>query len=263
MHWHEFGGGVKTVLILHGAPSNLQTVRPLVDELSVDHRVLVPEMPGYGGSPALPSPYSLAAAHDLIERELAARAVGEVAIIGFSLGVYRGLKLALARHASVSDLVLLGGFANLRPPEREGLKGFAGLLKTMTDFNDPSARRIFAERMLSPGFLREHPEAGQQVEHWLDATTPSVLAGELEATAGLDDLTEAMSSLTCPITAIVGEHDLPSPPEHSEAIVRAVRRGKLHIIKGSGHAVLIESEAEVLRLVGAALRHGGWPAVSG
>jgi pimeloyl-ACP methyl ester carboxylesterase len=101
------GEGEPLVLVhgLGGAAANWLALAPLV---LPGRRVLVPELPGHGGSSALPAAPSLNAYADrlglLLEREGAAPA----AAVGHSLGGAIALRLAIRRPDVVRALVLAG-----------------------------------------------------------------------------------------------------------------------------------------------------------
>lgn len=101
------GEGEPLVLVhgLGGAASNWVALAPL---LLPGRRLLVPDLPGHGGSSPLPAAPSLKGFADriglLAEREQAARAP----VIGHSLGGAIALRLAIHRPGSVSALVLAG-----------------------------------------------------------------------------------------------------------------------------------------------------------
>jgi pimeloyl-ACP methyl ester carboxylesterase len=102
MHIREVGAG-PAVLLLHGCPATTRGFEPLVKRLSPWRRVLVVDLPGYGASPPLDGPYTLARVEDLLVGELLARGVHELSVVGHSGGAYRALSPATTSvRASVS-----------------------------------------------------------------------------------------------------------------------------------------------------------------
>ena len=106
MRYLAAGEGKPLVLVhgLGGAAANWLLLGPL---LADERRVLVPELPGHGGSAPLPAAPSLNAFADrialLIERE-----VGPAAVVGHSLGGAIVLRAAIRRPDLVRALVLAG-----------------------------------------------------------------------------------------------------------------------------------------------------------
>src|SRR6188508_222877 len=104
----EAGEG-PTVLLLHGlggAASNWVAVAPALAERA---RIVVPELPGHGGSSALPAPVATLDAYaDRVAGVLETPAV----VAGHSLGGVVALRLAL-RHPRLVRGIVLAGSAGL------------------------------------------------------------------------------------------------------------------------------------------------------
>src|SRR5881398_2245900 len=100
------GEGEPLVLIhgLGGAAANWLALAPL---LLPGRRVLIPELPGHGGSAPLPAAPSLNGFADRIAL-LAERELGQTAVVGHSLGGAISLRMAIRRPDLVSGLVLAG-----------------------------------------------------------------------------------------------------------------------------------------------------------
>jgi pimeloyl-ACP methyl ester carboxylesterase len=104
LRWFEAGSG-PTVALLHGlggAASNWMLVAPALSER---FRVLVPELPGHGGSSALPGP---AETLDPYADRVAALLPAPAVLVGHSLGAVVALRLASRSPELVRGLVLTG-----------------------------------------------------------------------------------------------------------------------------------------------------------
>jgi pimeloyl-ACP methyl ester carboxylesterase len=237
MHVSEQGRG-KAVVLIGGCPTPASIWDGLVRALATTHRVLVPHLPGYEGSEPL-RPYSLAGAQKLIEDALLERGVGEAALVGYSLGAWRVLAMALGGRIRPTAVVCLGGGAHWSDEERAVLGGFVQLLRSKMPLPD-----IMPQRMVSPGFLEAHPESADEVRAWLEAAPREVIADELEAAAlHGEDLRPRLRTLECPVLARTGELDLAAPPEMARAVAESARHGTLQIVPGMGHAWSIEDPA--------------------
>lgn len=98
------GSGPPVVLVhgLGGAAPNWRLIAP---DLARDHRVLIPELPGHGGSDAL-SAATLDPFADAVLAVLEAEDALPVAWIGHSLGGIVGLRAAVRRPEAVRGVVL-------------------------------------------------------------------------------------------------------------------------------------------------------------
>src|SRR5215208_1043273 len=129
MRWFEGGDG-PVVLLLHGfggAASNWTLVAP---PLVVGHRVLVPDLPGHGGSTPLPAPpETLDPFADRVAALIETQEAPALAV-GHSLGGVVALRLAV-RHPHLVRGLLLAGCAGIVSTTRrsERLLMLAALLK--------------------------------------------------------------------------------------------------------------------------------------
>lgn len=238
MFIREYGSG-RAVLALHGSPSAPTDFDPLVQRLQATMHVLLPDMPGYGQSPHIPS-LSIARSVELIDEALIARGVREVAIVGFSLGAWRAFLLALDGKTHVNTIVTIGGIAGLDPPHAAMMQGFAKMLRGTPSLRQPFLEETMTTRMLSPQSARTNPTAVAGAMGWLDWPHPESLADELEATAAAPSIYDRLSALRIPVLARVGELDIATPPELSQRIVNAIPNAKLQLVEGKGHALLLE-----------------------
>ncbi|MEO7095523.1 MAG: alpha/beta fold hydrolase [Polyangiales bacterium] len=245
-------GGGPAVMLLHGAPSAISDYAGLVESLAVDHRVVVPELPGYGKSPMLDGEYSFARVYALLEDMLLARGIREVAVVGFSLGAHHALAVASVwRRVRVSSVISLAGFAMLEATDRDAIVGFVGALSQPgAQLQTPEMREMVRGRFLAPAYQTDAHAA--QVALWLDATTAPVLAAELAAEVRAD-LREQLQELTMPVLAYVGALDVAVPAAYSREIADLAPLGRVEVVPGNGHALLVEQPAETIAVIRRAL----------
>jgi pimeloyl-ACP methyl ester carboxylesterase len=237
IHLREAGGG-HAIVIFHGVPTSPTHMEAFADALANTHRTFVVHAPGYGDSAAL-RPYSLAAVAELVESSLSAHGVREAALIGFSAGAYTAFLIAFRRKLKATHIMTLGGVAGFLPDAKAGLVPFVHLLR--------SGQRVppglMTKRVLSEPFSERNAGACADVERWIDACPPDVLADELQAAIDSEDLTPRMCELDVPIVVRVGELDVACPVAVSERVAVNSKHAKLEIVAGAGHALLHEDLA--------------------
>ncbi len=243
LHTHVLGSG-PAVVLLGGCPTPVEYLLPLARNLADAFTVFVPELPGYGLSPALGTPYPLADAQTLIIHTLHKLGVRKAALVGTSFGAWRALSIACGGEVEVPAVVSLGGFAAIDEAAKQGMAGFAAALRAGIDLRD-----LLPPRFLSPAFLAAHPEIGALTRTWLDAAPVEVIAAELEATVSLPDLLPRLGSLTTRIAARVGSLDVAAPPAYAEAMTQAAAHGQLALVDGAGHALLYEDLTETTAFI--------------
>jgi len=95
------------VLLLHGLGATNASMLPVLADLAVDHRVLAPDLPGFGASAAPPAPYSSAWYAAWLEAFQRVTGSRRAVVVGNSLGGRVALEAGLTHPASVRALVLL------------------------------------------------------------------------------------------------------------------------------------------------------------
>lgn len=234
MHVDEQGSG-ESVVLLHGTPSSPEDFVPLAEALARHYRVLVPHLPGYGRTPAIPAGTGLAQRHAALVSALKERDVHRAHVVGFSGGALRALSLTVAGQWQARSLFVFSGLAALSPAERSGFEQFAAAIDAGADLTP-----IAASRFLSPRFAAD-PAAVEQVQRWLTETDRASLAQELrEFAREFVDVTPRLGALRIPVTARHGSADVAVPLAHAETLVAATPGAVLERVDGAGHALLIE-----------------------
>ncbi|MDT7572080.1 MAG: hypothetical protein QOE05_2254, partial [Actinomycetota bacterium] len=95
------------VLLLHGLGATNASLLPVLADLAVDHRVLAPDLPGFGASAAPSSPYNAAWFAAWVEAFQSVTHSRGAVVIGNSLGGRIALEAGLTHPRSVRGLVLL------------------------------------------------------------------------------------------------------------------------------------------------------------
>ncbi len=237
----EDHGKGSAVVLIHGMPSTTKFFASAVETLSRAHRVLVPELPGYGRTPPIDRGYTFPLVQAMLEDDLLRRGITRPVVVGYSGGAYRALALAFSSRVAVAGVVSLAGLAGLDPEARAGFRAQAGLLRRdgVGDF-----RASWLARMAAPGFANGHPAEAEDILSWLDCTSARSLAEELDAIASAEDLRPLLAGLKVPVLAIAGALDAAVPCGWSEAIASAVPNGELRVVPGCGHALLYEDPLE-------------------
>jgi pimeloyl-ACP methyl ester carboxylesterase len=103
---YAVGGHGPALVLVHGLGGTIENWRALAPPLAARHRVLVPDLPGHGGSAPLPEARDVDA---LVEAVLGIADVEELrdaVWVGHSLGGVVALRAAVLRPAAVRGLVL-------------------------------------------------------------------------------------------------------------------------------------------------------------
>src|SRR5947208_596608 len=96
---------------------------PVIDRFAVRHRVIVPDLRGYGGSRGLPPPYTARQLAADLPRLLDHLEIGSTAVLGYSHGGAIAQQLALDYPNRCNRLVIACTYACNMATPREKLEG--------------------------------------------------------------------------------------------------------------------------------------------
>jgi pimeloyl-ACP methyl ester carboxylesterase len=234
------GEGEPLVLVhgLGGAAANWVALAP---SLLPGRQVIVPELPGHGGSAPLPAAPSLNAYAD----RLAALLKGPAAVVGHSLGGAITLRLAIRRPDLVSALVLAGA-AGISSGTRQ-----ARYALTMTGLIKPGKRIAPYRRRVARSGALKTLVFGRWGASDPPALPPEVAEAFLSGPARHTDTVSAAKALVrddprsdldrvqCPVLLLWGARDHQLPIDDAFDYARRLR-APLRAIADCGHLLIGE-----------------------
>lgn len=263
LHVVELGpSDAAPVVMLHGASSNLEVMRPLADRLAQDHRVILIDRPGHGWSTranfsdSTPAPQAR-----MISQALGTLGVGKAIVVAHSWSGALALRIALDHPERVAGLVMLAPVAYPWPggvsqynyavtaPAIGPLLAHTVMLPLGLLLADSGARSVFAPQVMPDNFVKD------------SATRLLLRPREFVANAwDLVTLRAAMAEqapryadIAVPVTIIAGNADKTvSTHIHSQPLARTARNARLIVLDGVGHMIqyaapdLVVSEVEAM-----------------
>ena len=238
------GEGDPLVLVhgLGGAAANWLALAPL---LLPRWRLLVPELPGHGGSEPLPAAPSLNAYADRIGLLMEDEGFTPAAVVGHSLGGAISLRLAIRRPDAVSALVLAGsaGISSSLRRARYGLT-ITGILKPgrkIAPHRERVARSALLKWLVFGRWGAADPPAlpPDLVEAFLAG--PARHTDTVSAAKALvrDDPRPDLEHVRCPSLVLWGARDNQLPIEDAFDYARRLQ-APLRVIADCGHLLIGE-----------------------
>jgi 3-oxoadipate enol-lactonase len=238
-------GQGQALFLLHSLLSDRASFDAVVPELSRSFRVIVPELPGFGGSSAVSG--GLAAVADrMAEAVTGAAGGGGTIVLGNGYGGFVALQMAIRHPRIASRLVLADCGAAFSPAGREAFRNMAAASKArgLQAITDVAMRRLFALE-----FQAQHPDLmGNRREAFL-RTDPDVFQAACAALAELD-LRPQLPQVKVPVLVLVGEHDEATPPPMSHELAALLPNARLKIIPGCAHVPQLQSPKVFLEAIG-------------
>jgi pimeloyl-ACP methyl ester carboxylesterase len=238
------GDGPPLVLVhgLGGSATNWSELAPL---LAAKHRLLIPDLPGHGGSDRLAAVSGLQPYADRVAAVMEGEGIGSAPVVGHSLGGLVVLRLALRRPEAVSAIVLAGS---------AGLSiGGIWLRNLLTVFTIVRPGRLAGRhrslvartpllRRLVFGFVSVADPVGLA-----DTAVDGFLAGQVLHTDTAsawralrdDDPREELEHIRCPALLLWGAEDAQLPLGDAFEYARRLR-APLRTIAGCGHLLIGE-----------------------
>ncbi len=243
---HDVLGSGPPLLLLHAGVCDRRMWRPQVQELMGAHRVISPDLPGFGETPLQPGAFSFVA--EIVEM-LDLLGVERAFVVGSSFGGRVAMDVAAAEPERVLGLLLL-------------CPAYAGLTPTPT----PAAERFDSEetRLLETGDVDAAVELN--VDTWLgpDAEPATValvremqrrvFAVQLPADEWPDppestDTDADLSAITAPTLVVSGDLDMDHFRAIAEQIVDEIEHARLVRLPWAGHLPSLERPDEVTSLI--------------
>lgn len=236
------------ILFAHGFPLDHTMWGAQIAEFSKTHRVIVPDLRGFGGTDgALYSISMQQFADDVADLLVALQADRPITFCGLSMGGYVGWQFALRHPQWLDRLILCDTRAAADSPEAANNR-----LK-MADIVTKEGPEPVAWAMMPKLFWsitnERQPELPKQVRQTVMNTNPMAIAAAHRGMAVRPDVTELLPSFRFPTLVICGEHDAISPPTEMKAFADAMPNAKFVAIPEAGHMAPMENPTAVNKAI--------------
>jgi pimeloyl-ACP methyl ester carboxylesterase len=239
--WVEYDdvGQGNPIVLLHAFPLARAMWRPQVDVLQNAYRLIVPDLPGFGGSDGFAAPPSVEGMADAVAGLLDALGLAEPVVLGgLSMGGYVALAFAHKYPARLRGLLL----ADTRA-EADTAEGKANRDKLMAFAQDHSAQDVFDQmlpKMVSEATRTGRPEVISEARRLATAQTIPGIIGALQALRDRPDASPWLAKISVPTLVVVGSDDALTPPVMARSLVSGLRSGRLAAVNGAGHLANLE-----------------------
>src|SRR5450432_2353696 len=233
------------LFLFHSLLSDRASFDAVVPKLSQSFRVIVPELPGFGGSQAVNG--GLAEVADRMAEAVRDAAGRDGAIVlGNGYGGFVALQMAIRHPATASQLILADCDAAFSESGREAFRNMAAASKArgLSAITDVAMRRLFA-----PEFQARHPDLMRDRREAFLRTDPEVFRAACGALAELD-LRPELAGVEVPVLVLVGEHDEATPPPMSHELAAGLPNARLQVILGCAHVPQLQSPEIFLQAIG-------------
>jgi 2-succinyl-6-hydroxy-2,4-cyclohexadiene-1-carboxylate synthase len=243
LHTEATGTGRRLVLV-HGFTQTGRCWGPMADDLAADHRLVLVDLPGHGGSGSVDTDLNGGA-------DLLVTSGGRGGYVGYSMGARFCLHAALAHPGAVSSLVLVSGTAGLEDPvERRDRRladdALADALAPASGATPTVSVERFLHRWLAQPMFAGVDDASASFVERARNSAPGLASSLRRAGTGTQvPLWDRLEELEMPVLSITGELDQKFT-ELGRRMVRAIgANASIAVVAGAGHAPHLERPAEV------------------
>lgn len=236
------------ILFVHGFPLDHTMWAAQIEEFSKTHRVIAPDLRGFGGTDgALYSVSMEQFADDLNELLLALQVDRPITFCGLSMGGYVGWQFALRHPHWLGRLIACDTRA-----AADSAEAAANRLK-MADIvvkEGPGPVAVaMMPKLFAPATTQTRPAITDQVRQMVMRTNPIAIAAAHRGMAVRPDVTGQLATFRFPTLVIVGEHDLISPAAEMKTIAESLPNAKFVVIPDAGHMSPMEDPSAVNRAI--------------
>jgi pimeloyl-ACP methyl ester carboxylesterase len=233
---YEILGAGPNLVLIHGTGSTgMDSWGTVVEALTAGHTVLLPNLPGSGGSPLPEGALNIDMIADQVVATAQKAGMESFAVAGASLGAAVAIKVA-ARHPNrVLALATVAGYAHLRPTLRLSLE----LCAAMQARGDADLGKLLVSLSFSERYLAAVPTevVEQIITQFAGAPSPGA-AAQIAFTLGID-VRDDLGTVRTPTLVLAPTEDRFVAPEHSAELAAGIRGAQLAEITG-GHASIFE-----------------------
>jgi pimeloyl-ACP methyl ester carboxylesterase len=230
---YERRGKGKPLVLIHGYPLDHSIWEPVVPWLEKDFDLILPDLPGFGGSEPLGGDCSMEGYASVAAGLLDGLGIQKAFVAGHSMGGYVALSFARAYPKRTLGLGLLASQAVADTPERK-----SGRYQTAERVEANGVGEV-AESM--PGLLTADAALQAKLKQLILRQSPTGVAGALRAMAERPDMTSSLAGFDFPVVVVHGLADKIMPVERAFEVRAAVKNGHLIEIKGAGHMPMMEA----------------------
>ncbi len=231
LSFEEYGQGVALIL-LHGFPLDHTIWDGLVVHLQDKARLILPDLRGYGRSPAPRGAYTMRLLADDVLGLMDSLQIEKAVLVGHSMGGYVSLAFARAYPGRLAGLGLVASQAVADAPERrqERIKLAAKVVRRGV--------QSLAEGM--PARLTTRAEWHPPLRELIANAPSQTVAASLKGMAAREDALDWLGSIQVPTLVLAGAEDQIIPLERARLMAQMLPKGWLVELPDAGHMPMLE-----------------------
>ena len=229
-------GNGPPIVWIHGYPLSGRIFTPQTSISGFRH--IVPDLPGFGSSPADAARATMDDFADGIIGLADNLSLTKFIVAGLSMGGY--IAFAVIRKAAdrIAAVILLD---TRETPDSDQVR--ADRMSMIARVEASGTNAVFESmlpKLLCAQTLRSNSVLVDETRRILESASPAGITSALSAMASRPDSTSTARSIKVPTLIIVGADDSLTPPSDSERMHALIEHSQLNIVQGAGHLTTLE-----------------------
>jgi pimeloyl-ACP methyl ester carboxylesterase len=233
--FHRESGSGPALVLIHGFCETSSIWDDFVPRLSSQFRVICPDLPGFGMSKMLATPFSISDVGSEMLKWLQANAISKPVVIGHSLGGY--VTLAMANKGEV-PFAGIGLFHSTALPDTDEKKANRN---KVIEFVNKNGVKPYIDTFVPSLFYDKESAHIPPVNALLGKTEAPALTAYLAAMRDRADQSVLLARFPRPVLMIAGTNDDLIPLESIQKQSKSLQKGTLAVLPDTGHMGMLES----------------------
>ena len=232
------------ILFVHGFPLDHSMWRHQLDEFSSTHRVIAPDLRGFGQSGVTSGTVRMEQFADDLAALLDSLSVTEpVVFCGLSMGGYVGWQFFQRHRSRLKALIQCDTRAIADTPE--GAANREKLARLVLENGTEPVAAAMLPNLFAEATTPARQAAVEETRQAVLRTSPDGIAAASLGMSVRPDVTNDLPSIDVPTLLIVGEEDRISTVEEMRTIATAIPNAGLAVIPSAGHMSPLENPEAV------------------
>ncbi|AZM54625.1 alpha/beta hydrolase [Streptomyces sp. WAC 01529] len=227
-----------TLVLLHGHPFDRSMWTPQREAFAATHRVITPDLRGYGASTVVPGTTDFATFAEDLAALLDHLGVREFALGGLSMGGQIAMECYRLFPERVTGLLLADTFPAAETPEGKAARN------SLADRLLAEGMKGYADEVRDKMVASYNEEASAYVHRMMLAAPPEGAAAALRGRAERPDYRALLTRVAVPALVVVGRDDTYTPVADAEAMHAALPDSVLNVVESAAHLPNLERPAE-------------------
>ena len=235
-------GSGDAVVLVHGFPFSHTMWRQQWDVLSKNHRVIVPDLRGFGQSDVTSGTVTMAQFADDLAAMLDVLDIGDVTFCGLSMGGYIAWEFWRRHGHRVSKFIL----CDTRAVADDELiaRGRQWMVSRLLQEGTGFVPETMLPKLFSPHAIETTMDVVDEARDSILNAPVEGMAASLRGMAQRMDASSLLAEVNVPALLLAGEHDQISPCTEMQQIAATMPQGTFVSIEGAAHVPPMETPEE-------------------